>query len=518
MWDLDNKETVNTSGPKSLRPTKRRLVQLYAALLYNAHVKGFIKGEIYTGNTKAMCVPGFNCYSCPAAVGACPLGSLQNALASSGNRVGFYVFGIIMLWGLMLGRTICGWICPLGLIQELLHKIPTPKIKKSRVTYYLSYLKYFFLVVFAIIVPLWYGLKHGMTVPGFCKYICPAGTLEGAMGLLANPGNDSYFKMLGIFFIRKFAIMMIIGLACIFCYRSFCRFICPLGAIYGMFNKLALVGVKVDMDRCTHCGVCAMNCKMDVRHVGDHECINCAKCMDVCRQDAISLKAGKITLMAPAGGCADDKPDSQEKRKRAGRIAWGIAIAVLAFALLWYNVLDHKGDAADVSEASTKTETTEVAETAETTEEQQPGVVSGNQPGEVLPDFTITCTDGTQFHLADSRGKVTIINLWATYCGPCVQELPHFNELAAAHAGDIEIIAAHSSMSKDDIPAYLADKGWENIHFALDTKDKLVWNLVGGGPAMPQTIVLDRDGKVIYNQVGSVTPELLESLYSQAAK
>ena len=99
-----------------------------------------------------------------------------------------------------------------------------------------------------------------------------------------------------------------------------------------------------------------------------------------------------------------------------------------------------------------------------------------------------------------------------------MQELPHFNELAAAHAGDIEIIAAHSSMSKDDIPAYLADKGWENIHFALDTKDKLVWNLVGGGPAMPQTIVLDRDGKVIYNQVGSVTPELLESLYSQAAK
>ena len=194
---MDNKETVKTSGAKSLRPAKRRLIQLYSALLYNAHVRGFIKGEIYTGNTKAMCVPGFNCYSCPAAVGACPLGSLQNALASSGNRAGFYVFGIIMLWGLMLGRTICGWICPLGLIQELLHKIPTPKIRKSRVTHYLSYLKYFFLVVFAVAMPLWYGLKQGMTVPGFCKYICPAGTFEGAMGLLANPGNTSFFKMLG---------------------------------------------------------------------------------------------------------------------------------------------------------------------------------------------------------------------------------------------------------------------------------------------------------------------------------
>ena len=514
MWDLDNNETVRTTGLKSLRPTKRRLIQLYSALLYNAHVRGFIKGEIYTGNTKAMCVPGFNCYSCPAAVGACPLGSLQNALASSGNRAGFYVFGIIMLWGLMLGRTICGWICPLGLIQELLHKIPTPKIRKSRVTHYLSYLKYFFLIVFAVIIPLWYGLKHGMAVPGFCKYICPAGTLEGAMGLLSNPGNDSFFKMLGIFFTRKFVIMMIIGLACIFCYRSFCRFICPLGAIYGMFNKLALVGVKVDMDRCTHCGACAMNCKMDVRHVGDHECINCAKCMDVCRQNAISLKAGKITLIAPAEGCADDKPDSQVKRVRAGRIAWGIAIAVLAFALLWYNVLDQNEDA----DAAGGTDNINIEEQQQEENDQpESDLPEGNQPGEVLADFTITCTDGSQFHLADNRGKVTIINLWATYCGPCVQELPHFNELAAAHAGDVEILAVHNSMSKDDIPAYLADKGWGNLHFALDTGDKLVWNTVGGGAAMPQTIVMDRNGKVIYNQVGSVTPELLESLYTQAA-
>ena len=116
---MDNEEAVKTQGQRSLRPTKRRLIQLYSALLYNAHVKGFIKGEIYTGSTKAMCVPGFNCYSCPAAVGACPLGSLQNALASSGERAGFYVFGIIMLWGILLGRTICGWICPVGLIQEL---------------------------------------------------------------------------------------------------------------------------------------------------------------------------------------------------------------------------------------------------------------------------------------------------------------------------------------------------------------------------------------------------------------
>ena len=116
------------------KPTKRRLIQVYAALLYNAHIKGFIKGDIYVGPTKNICVPGFNCYSCPGAIGACPLGALQNALASADKRAPWYVLGILMLYGLTLGRTICGWICPLGLIQELFHKIPTPKLPKGRVT------------------------------------------------------------------------------------------------------------------------------------------------------------------------------------------------------------------------------------------------------------------------------------------------------------------------------------------------------------------------------------------------
>ena len=120
------------------KPSKRRLIQVYAALLYNAHIKGYIKGDIYTGHIKNFCVPGFNCYSCPGAIGACPLGALQNALASMDKRAPWYVLGILLLYGLTLGRTICGWICPLGLIQELFHKIPTPKIKKSRFTHGLS--------------------------------------------------------------------------------------------------------------------------------------------------------------------------------------------------------------------------------------------------------------------------------------------------------------------------------------------------------------------------------------------
>ena len=492
---MDNRKT---NGRPSLRPSTRRLIQLYSALLHNAHLKGFIDGEIYQGRAKYACVPGLNCYSCPGAVGACPLGAIQNALASSGHRAGWYVMGILLLFGVTLGRTICGWLCPLGLIQELLHKIPTCKIRKSRITRALSWLKYVLLAVFVVAIPLWYGLKHDIPVPGFCKYICPAGTFEGAVGLLSNPNNTGLFGMLGILFTSKFTIMLIIGLACVFCYRTFCRFLCPLGAIYGLFNRFCLVGVRVDEDRCNGCGACVRGCGMDVRHVGDHECIHCARCIDTCAQKAISLKAGKAVLKAPAAALSGDE---QTKRRKSGRIAWGIALAVLGFALVWFNLLD-PAVRAETGTGSTVPGQTESAE--------------GFEVGSKLEDFTLTCLDGTQFHLADTRGKVVFLNLWATYCTPCVQELPHFDALYREHAGDIAVLAVHSSIVTDDPAEFLADKGWV-IPFAVDTEDDTFWKIVDGSSTLPQTIVLDRNGTVIYNQKGSVTPEMLAALYEQAA-
>ena len=486
------------SGRPSLRPSTRRLIQLYSALLHNAHLKGFIDGEIYQGKAKYACVPGFNCYSCPGAVGACPLGSLQNALASSGHRAGWYVLGILLLFGVVLGRTICGWLCPLGLIQELLHKIPTYKLKKSRVTRALSWLKYIVLAVFVVAIPLWYGLKHDMPLPGFCKYICPAGTFEGAIGLLSNPNNTGLFGMLGILFTRKFTIMLIIGLACVFCYRSFCRFLCPLGAIYGLFNRFCLVGVRVDEDRCNGCGACVRGCGMDVRHVGDHECIHCARCMDSCAQKAISLKAGSAVLKAPAGTL----PEAEEKKqKKNGKIAWAAALALLCAALLWFNFLD----------PAVRAETG-----AGVALPEQAGASLGSNVGQELPDFTLECLDCSEFHLADTRGKVVFLNLWATYCTPCVQELPHFDALYREHEGDVAVLAVHSSIVTDDPAAFLSGKGW-SIPFAVDTEDDMLWGIVNGSSTLPQTIVLDRNGTVIYNQKGSVTPEALAALYAQAS-
>lgn len=331
---------------KRLIPSKRRLIQLYAALLFNANLKGFAKGRIYQGKVKNVCTPGLNCYSCPGASGACPLGALQNSLSASGKTAPFYVFGIILLYGIIFGRFICGFLCPFGLIQDLLHKIPTPKLRKNRLTKALSYLKYVILVFFVFVIPLVYMFKD-FPLPGFCKYICPAGTLGGAVSLLINPQNSEMFGMLGPLFTWKFMLMVSFAVACIFIYRCFCRFFCPLGALYGLLNRFAILGIKLDKPSCTECGRCVTKCKMDISRVGDHECINCGECISVCPTGAIQWRGGSIILPKseiPSDASPEEKEIIEKKRSKKKLIiqitSAVLMIATLASALVYYNFFD----------------------------------------------------------------------------------------------------------------------------------------------------------------------------------
>ena len=256
---------------------KRRLIQLCAALLYNLNLKGFAEASIYKGKSKGLCVPGLNCYSCPGAVGSCPLGTLQNALSAMDRKLPFYILGVLLLFGVTMGRTICGFLCPFGLVQELLYKIPVPKIKKNRVTQELSKVKYVILAVFVVILPVVFKAASGLPVPAFCKYICPAGTLEGGIPLVLL--DDSLSGLAGALFHWKVLVLAVILVSACFLYRSFCRILCPLGAIYSLFAPVALLGVRIDRDTCVDCGRCVRTCKMDVRQVGDRECIQCGECM-----------------------------------------------------------------------------------------------------------------------------------------------------------------------------------------------------------------------------------------------
>lgn len=274
-----------------IREGKRRIVQLIATALSNGYIMGFVNGTIYQGKGKKLCVPGLNCYSCPGALGSCPIGSLQAVISSSEHRFSFYMAGFFLFVGSLLGRFVCGWLCPFGLFQELLYKIPFFRKRKSLPGHsYLKYLKYVILVVFVIILPMFVVDIIGQGDPWFCKWICPAGTLEGGWLLaIKNPGIR---EAIGFLFTWKSIILIIVILLSIYVYRPFCKYLCPLGAIYGFFNRIAIYQLTVNEDACTKCGVCTKACPMEVQvpeKPYSAECIRCGVCKSACPHQAIHM-------------------------------------------------------------------------------------------------------------------------------------------------------------------------------------------------------------------------------------
>lgn len=270
----------------------RGFIQAAATLVTNIHLPNFVKGGIYQGAGKTVCVPGLNCYSCPAASGACPIGSFQAVVGSSKFNFSYYVTGTLILLGVLLGRFVCGFLCPFGWLQELLHKIPGKKLSTKRLKA-LTYIKYVVLLFAVVLLPVLVVNDLGMGDPFFCKYVCPQGVLEGAIPLaIANAGIRS---ALGQLFTWKLAVLIAVVVLSVLFYRPFCKWICPLGAFYALMNKVSLLGIRVDACKCVSCGKCSKVCQMDVdvvRAPNHAECIRCGKCIGACPVDAISYRYG----------------------------------------------------------------------------------------------------------------------------------------------------------------------------------------------------------------------------------
>lgn len=276
----------------------RRWVQITSTVSANAYVAGIKAGAIYTGPLKHACVPFLNCYSCPSALFSCPIGALQVTVAGAGGldltayhtlyerfsailtSLPVLVIGFLMLVGSFVGRAACGWLCPFGFLQDLLNKIPSPKFKGYD---FLKYFKYIVLVVFVFALPAFWLDDYGMGEPSFCKYICPAGTLEGGIPLAIL--QPELRAQLGKLFAWKFGLLIAILLASIFIKRPFCRWLCPLGAFYGPFNKISFFKIKIDQDKCINCKACSRVCPVNLNvpeEVGSPDCLHCGDCVNVC--------------------------------------------------------------------------------------------------------------------------------------------------------------------------------------------------------------------------------------------
>ncbi len=312
----DRERTQPIGGPRWLY--WRLWVQIVAAYVAN---NGLVRG------TRAICWPGLNCWACPWASFGCPIGALENSasalrwrliagsgLAAAAAGFTWYVAGGLILVGALVGRMVCGWLCPFGLFQELLNRITR---FNARLPAWTSYFRY------AVLAFLVFAIPYAVGEPWFCK-LCPQGFLEA--GIPQPLLRPELRAMIGWLWYTKLWIFLAFAIASVFVRRPFCALACPLGAIYALFQPIALLRSRYIRERCTDCMWCVRACPqgIDPRHeVGGHRCVSCLECHK-CPFGAIILapawRARRLSTAAAAPGesqaCDGVQGDDELQRRQ----------------------------------------------------------------------------------------------------------------------------------------------------------------------------------------------------------
>lgn len=266
--------------------SKRRLSQLLASILSNSYLPGWLKGRIYQGKLKMICVPFLNCYSCPGAFGSCPVGAFQSLAAGYGRTISLYIIGFLLTVGALGGRFVCGWLCPFGLVQELVYR---GKRITRKLPHLLEKVKYLVLGL-TIALPFFWRDLTGLAEPYFCKFVCPAGTLGAGLPLVGmNPALQS---LVGWLFSWKLLVLILVMVAAHYYWRVFCRVLCPLGAFYGLLNRWSIWRLHLNRHLCTNCGACARQCKAALTpqiEPNGSACVRCLECVSVCPTKALTF-------------------------------------------------------------------------------------------------------------------------------------------------------------------------------------------------------------------------------------
>lgn len=221
---------------------------------------------------KHIIFPGLHCHACPFSVTICPIGLLQHKTIF--GVIPYFLLGMIGAYGLFAGRAFCGWFCPFGTVNDLLAR------RKVRINRALACSKYIILLLVA--AGAWY---YADTL--FCR-VCPAAFLSASL---------PYFFMgmvpVGRLFLFRMVVLGGVIIGMVFVARLWCRYLCPMGAVFSVFNRISLFHFSLNKQRCTACEVCKDSCVMGLspqKEIDCADCIKCGVCVDHCPRNAIKLK------------------------------------------------------------------------------------------------------------------------------------------------------------------------------------------------------------------------------------
>ena len=147
------------------------------------------------------------------------------------------------------------------------------------------------------------------------------------------------------------------------------------------------------------------------------------------------------------------------------------------------------------------------------TDESNKAPEVGTDVGDLFASITIKTLSGEYISPDDYRGKIVIVNIWATWCPPCKAELPDFDKIADEYADEVVIIAAHTPSGSENAKNYVETNfPGTKIIFAYDTAASDIYVAAGGDGYIPYTAILDRNGVIIYSDSGALSYESLASI------
>lgn len=196
---------------------------------------------------KWFCNPVLSCHSCALAWFACPVGVFVHY--SGYQVIPFVALGTVLILGVLFARLLCGWVCPFGLLQDLIYKIPTVKIALPAWT---SNVKYLVLILMVFLLPYFLG---ELTSFSFCR-ICPAAALQSTLPQLISQGT----QILQALVVVKLGFLVFFLVLATLSKRSFCKVFCPIGAMLAPLNLISLWKIKVPTNACMSCNWCNMAC------------------------------------------------------------------------------------------------------------------------------------------------------------------------------------------------------------------------------------------------------------------